>query len=414
MAGGGDGVGVHVYADDPEARVAGGGAGEGRRERAAGAAPVGGEEGDDGLDVRGFEHIFAKAQNLRVVGHRRGRDRRVRVGPCVSSCPTHRLPLCVPMRLRSLPGIGLLVALVALAACSPRLAPPPAPRLAYVPARDSLRLPGEVHLRNVRQLTFGGNNAEAYWSFDGKQLIFQSDWQRINPQGCDQQFVLNADGTPVQGANPYRRVSTGQGRTTCGYFLPDGRVLFASTHAAGPACPPAAGRDRRAVRVGDLRLLRHLHRQRRRLEHPPAHHRAGLRRRGDGLAGRALSHLHLHALGRPGAVALRVRYRPAAPTHRHAGLRRRRVLLARLEAHRVARLASAGRRPGHLPAPARAGPRGAQDDGAVRGQRRRLGRAPGDRPAGGQLGAVLPPGRQAHPVLVQPRRARAGARSPST
>ncbi|NUM66901.1 hypothetical protein HUU39_16815, partial [candidate division KSB1 bacterium] len=56
---------------------------------------------------------------------------------------------------------------------------------------DSLRYTGEVHLRNLRQLTFGGNNAEAYWSFDDKQLIFQSDWTKINPQGCDQIFVMN-------------------------------------------------------------------------------------------------------------------------------------------------------------------------------------------------------------------------------
>ena len=69
---------------------------------------------------------------------------------------------------------------------------------AYDPAADSLRYTGEAHLRNVRQLTFGGNNAEAYWSFDGERLIFQSDWAAINPQGCDQQFVMRADGTDVQ------------------------------------------------------------------------------------------------------------------------------------------------------------------------------------------------------------------------
>jgi TolB protein len=116
---------------------------------------------------------------------------------------------------------------------------------AYDPASDSLRFAGEVHLRNVRQLTFGGNNAEAYWSFDGERLIFQSDWDAINPQGCDQQFVMRADGRPVTAARTgdarYHLVSTGRGRTTCGYFLRDGRVIYASTHAAGAACPtPAA------------------------------------------------------------------------------------------------------------------------------------------------------------------------------
>ena len=108
----------------------------------------------------------------------------------------------------------------------------------YDPASDSLRFEGETHLRNIRQLTFGGNNAEAYWSFDDEKLVFQSDWAAINEQGCDQIFVMNADGTPLEDGERYRLVSTGKGRTTCSYFLPDGRIVYASTHAADPACPP--------------------------------------------------------------------------------------------------------------------------------------------------------------------------------
>ena len=111
---------------------------------------------------------------------------------------------------------------------------------AYDPAADSLRYTGEVHLRNVRQLTFGGNNAEAYWSPDGTQLIFQSDWDEINDQGCDQQFVMNADGTPMAPGERYRLVSTGEGRTTCGYFLADGRIIYSSTHEGSRACPQTA------------------------------------------------------------------------------------------------------------------------------------------------------------------------------
>lgn len=102
---------------------------------------------------------------------------------------------------------------------------------------DSLRFEGEQHIRNIRQLTFGGNNAEAYFSFDDRQLIFQSDWDAINPQGCDQQFVMNADGSLLDDADRYRLVSTGRGRTTCGYFLADGRIVYASTHAVAPECP---------------------------------------------------------------------------------------------------------------------------------------------------------------------------------
>jgi Tol biopolymer transport system component len=98
---------------------------------------------------------------------------------------------------------------------------------------DSLRYPQEKHLRNIRPLTFGGNNAEAYFSHDGKQLVFQSDWDKLHPQGCDQIFAIAAD--PDQ--QGYRLISTGTGRTTCSYFLPDGRIVFASTHAADAKCP---------------------------------------------------------------------------------------------------------------------------------------------------------------------------------
>jgi TolB protein len=91
--------------------------------------------------------------------------------------------------------------------------------------------PGERHLRNIRQLTFGGNNAEAYFSRDGKQLIFQRQ-ERVD-SGCDQQYIMNVDGSGL------RRVSNGLGRTTCGYFYDhDRRILYASTFASDPACPP--------------------------------------------------------------------------------------------------------------------------------------------------------------------------------
>lgn len=102
---------------------------------------------------------------------------------------------------------------------------PPAP-----PGGVVAPLPGEKHLANIRQLTFGGENAEAYFSRDGKQLIFQStrdDWP------CDRQYTMNLDGSGL------RLVSTGTGRTTCGYFLPDARhIVYASTHLGGRDCPP--------------------------------------------------------------------------------------------------------------------------------------------------------------------------------
>jgi Tol biopolymer transport system component len=129
-----------------------------------------------------------------------------------------------------------IVVFALLSACSPQ-EPALDLQAAYDPATDSLWFPGEAHLRRIRQLTFGGNNAEAYWSFDSRRLLFQSDWSAINTQGCDQIFEMNADGAPLDDGSTYRLVSTGTGRTTCSYFLPDGRRLFASTHAADPACP---------------------------------------------------------------------------------------------------------------------------------------------------------------------------------
>lgn len=116
----------------------------------------------------------------------------------------------------------------------------------YKPELDSLKFPQETHLRNIRQLTFGGNNAEAYFSSDSKQLIFQSDWDKINPQGCDQIFLMNVDGSDINPGEKYALVSTGKGRTTCSYVHPNGKLIYSSTHEASKDCPKpvtfAAGR----------------------------------------------------------------------------------------------------------------------------------------------------------------------------
>ncbi len=90
--------------------------------------------------------------------------------------------------------------------------------------------PREKHFRNLRQLTDGGENAEAYFSFDGARLSFQSTRP---PYECDQIFSMDLRGREI------RLLSTGLGRTTCSYFFPDGRrYLYASTHLGGTACPP--------------------------------------------------------------------------------------------------------------------------------------------------------------------------------
>lgn len=97
-------------------------------------------------------------------------------------------------------------------------------------AGDDLLLPDEKHLKNMKQLTFGGENAECYFSFDGSKFIFQSTRE---PFECDQIFTMNTDGSDV------KLVSNGKGRTTCAYFLPgDTRIIYASTHADSYDCPP--------------------------------------------------------------------------------------------------------------------------------------------------------------------------------
>jgi Tol biopolymer transport system component len=104
------------------------------------------------------------------------------------------------------------------------------------PAHDGkLIFPNEKHFANVRQLTREGeNSAEAYFSFGAQpqRLIFQSTRP---PFACDQIFTLD-----LNREAPPKLVSTGKGRTTCGYFLKDGKhLLFSSTHLGGEACPPS-------------------------------------------------------------------------------------------------------------------------------------------------------------------------------
>lgn len=94
---------------------------------------------------------------------------------------------------------------------------------------DPYRLAGESHLRNIKTLTRGGQNAEAYLSFSQDKLIYQSDADTL---ACDQIFIMNVDGTNKQ------LVSNGKGRTTCSYFLPgDSTIIYASTFMADSACP---------------------------------------------------------------------------------------------------------------------------------------------------------------------------------
>lgn len=127
---------------------------------------------------------------------------------------------------------ALALAVVARAADIPPTPAPPTP----TSSTQALLAPGEEkHLANLRQLTFGGQNAEAYWSADATRLIFQSDEGRLP---CDQIFTMKADGSDR------RVVSNGLGKTTCSYYFPSGdRIVYASTFRASPDCPPRPDRS---------------------------------------------------------------------------------------------------------------------------------------------------------------------------
>jgi Tol biopolymer transport system component len=95
---------------------------------------------------------------------------------------------------------------------------------------------GEKHFKNVKMLTTDGENAEAYYSFDGKKLVFQSTVDTIK---CDQIFTMNVDGSGK------KLVSTGNGRTTCAYYYPDEtKIIYASTHHHNLECPPPPDRSK--------------------------------------------------------------------------------------------------------------------------------------------------------------------------
>jgi TolB protein len=111
--------------------------------------------------------------------------------------------------------------------------PPPsvlATSLVERSTESQLRDPREKRLANIRQLTFEGENAEAYFSPDGKKLVFQ---RTSKSDGCDQIFTMNLDGSEV------RQISNGQGKTTCAYYTSDNRsIVYATTFLADPKCPP--------------------------------------------------------------------------------------------------------------------------------------------------------------------------------
>ncbi len=108
---------------------------------------------------------------------------------------------------------------------------------------DTIHYPAEKHFANVQQLTFGGDNAEAYFSFDGQWLIFQKTNAKEGI-ACDQMFIGKIPMQPGDKFEP-KLVSSGKGRTTCGAFMKDGKhIIYASTHLGADSCPPVPDRKK--------------------------------------------------------------------------------------------------------------------------------------------------------------------------
>jgi TolB protein len=133
-----------------------------------------------------------------------------------------------------------LTALLAMAGGLPGCGDSPGEARESVPgftgAVEAATSPEEPRLATLRQLTDGGTNAEAYFSADGERLVFQATWPGVSE--CDQIYVMDLDGSNVE------RISTGEGRTTCGYFFPgEESVLFSSTHHVDGACPTPPDRS---------------------------------------------------------------------------------------------------------------------------------------------------------------------------
>jgi hypothetical protein len=264
------------------------------------------------------------------------------------------------------------------------------------PVDPTTPLAGEKHFNNkLRQLTNGGENAEAYFSFDEQRLVFQST---RDGAACDQIYTLTSPTARRSG-------SSGKGRTTCAYFLPkDQRILYASTHAAADDCLPEPDRSRGYVWKlypefdiytakadgSDVQPL---------VTSAPATTPRPPSRRSA-----TASSSPRPATATPSSTDEDRRQGRQAPDQ-HPRLRRRRLLLARRQAPRLPRQPPRGRRGARQVRRDPQGPPGPPDPPrAVRDERRRQRATAGHEQRQGQLRPVLPPRRQAHHLQLEPGR----------
>lgn len=148
---------------------------------------------------------------------------------------------CSSMKITLFLSVSAMLIITACDSTKGTVAVQPEPQVVQSENDEPIHYPEEKHFKNVKQLTFGGNNAEAYWNFSGDQLIFQSDNKNWTA-GCDQIFVLDINAKAD--STKRKLISTGKGRTTCSFFMPDNKsILYASTHLAMDSCPPVPVRE---------------------------------------------------------------------------------------------------------------------------------------------------------------------------
>ena len=224
------------------------------------------------------------------------------------------------------------------------------PRPALMPSA----IPAKSISRNIRQLTFGGESAEAYFSADDKYLTFQHQGQFLrsaHAQTRRPQYSLRPDlhdARPAAGAIPPRQhrvpkmLSNGQGRTTCSYFFPSRRPHPLFLDLRRQPGLPASARLFARLRLADLRHVLDLHGQARRQRHSPAH-QGRLQRRIHHHARRQAHRLHLHAQWRPRHLHHGRGRLQREAAHARTRLRRRALLVLRRQKDRLPRRASARR-----------------------------------------------------------------------
>ena len=137
--------------------------------------------------------------------------------------------------MKTLVSLFILLAFFSCKTESKKTLPDKNKSVSVMAGSDTLIYEEEKHFKSIRQVTFGGDNAEAYWSFDDSKLVFQSNNAAWGMQ-CDQMFLMKSEETFKDSQPPM--ISTGMGRTTCAYFLPDNEhIVYASTHLVNKECP---------------------------------------------------------------------------------------------------------------------------------------------------------------------------------